>query len=103
MRWRPEAQHAVRSVKMPSTSPVPVKSYRGLESGQGPNFGDNTAQKTIGNSSFNALETNLRFSGKRSNFLLGYTYSKSIDQGSNIGEQMNPFNSGLSRALSSSI
>ena len=55
----------------------------------------------MGNSNFNALETNLRFSGKSSTFLLGYTYSKSIDQGSNIGEQLDPFNLRLSRAISS--
>jgi hypothetical protein len=66
-----------------------------------PVYGENTAQKSVGNSSFNALETNLRFVGKRSTFLLGYTYSKSMDQGSNIGEQLNPFNARLSHALSS--
>jgi hypothetical protein len=64
-------------------------------------YGENTAQKSIGNSNFNALETNLRYSAGGSTFLLGYTYSKSIDQGSNIGEQLNPFNPALSRALSS--
>ena len=75
--------------------------FPGTRVGQGPNFGNNTTQKTIGNSNFNALETTLRFSGKRSNVLLGYTYSKSIDQGSNIGEQLNPFDYRLSRAISS--
>ncbi len=64
-------------------------------------YGENTAQKSVGNSNFNALETNIRFSGKSSTFLIGYTYSKSIDQGSNIGEQLNPFNPRLSRAISS--
>ena len=64
-------------------------------------YGENTAQKSIGNSGFNALETNLRYAAGNSTFLLGYTYSKSIDQGSNIGEQLNPFNPELSRALSS--
>jgi hypothetical protein len=66
-----------------------------------PIYAENTASKSIGNSSFNALETNLRFSGKRSNFLLGYTYSRSMDEGSNIGEQLNPFNYALSKSLSS--
>ncbi len=66
-----------------------------------PIYGENTAQESIGNSNFNALETNLRYSGKSSTFLIGYTYSKSIDQGSNIGEQLNPFNARLSRAISS--
>jgi hypothetical protein len=66
-----------------------------------PIYGNNTAQESIGNSNFNALETNLRYAGKGATFLLGYTYSKSIDQGSNIGEQLNPFDARLSRAISS--
>ena len=67
----------------------------------GSNFGTMTAQKTIANSNYNALETNLRFTGPRAEFLIGYTYSKSIDQGSNMGEQINPFNPSRSRAISS--
>ncbi|HXW62486.1 MAG TPA: carboxypeptidase regulatory-like domain-containing protein [Candidatus Acidoferrales bacterium] len=64
-------------------------------------YGSMTAQRTIANSNYNALQTNLRYSGKQSNFLLSYTYSKSIDQGSNIGEQLNPFDPRLSRTISS--
>jgi hypothetical protein len=64
-------------------------------------YGVTTAQRTIANSSYNALETTLRYSGKRTMLLLSYTYSKSMDQGSNIGEQLNPFNPSLSRAISS--
>jgi hypothetical protein len=67
----------------------------------GPNYGTVTAQKSIANSNYNAFEANLRFAGKPGDFLLGYTYSKSIDQGSNFGEQINPFNSRLSRSISS--
>jgi hypothetical protein len=61
-----------------------------------------TAQKTVGNSHYNALEVNLRFTaGSRGTLLVGYTYSKSIDDASNLGEQTNPFNMRLTRALSS--
>ncbi|HLQ77743.1 MAG TPA: TonB-dependent receptor, partial [Terriglobia bacterium] len=67
----------------------------------GPNYGTVTAQKSIANSNFNAFEANLRYAGKQGDFLLGYTFSKSIDQGSNFGEQINPFNSNLSRSISS--
>jgi hypothetical protein len=74
--------------------------YHGTRVGLGSNYGENTAQKTIENSSYNALETNLRYAGKRSDFLLGYTYSKSIDQGSNLGEQLNPLNIAATRAMS---
>jgi hypothetical protein len=65
------------------------------------NYGATTAQRTIGNSNYNALQTNLRYAGKRTTFLFAYTYAKSIDQASNIGEQLNPFNPRLSRAISS--
>jgi hypothetical protein len=67
----------------------------------GPSFGTMTAQKTIANSNYNALEANVRYAGPRAEFMLGYTYSKSIDQGSNLGEQINPFDSSRSRAISS--
>jgi hypothetical protein len=74
--------------------------YQGTRVGLGPDYGENTAQETIANSNYNALETNLRYVGKRSSFLLGYTYSKSIDQGSNLGEQLNPLNLRDTRAIS---
>jgi Carboxypeptidase regulatory-like domain len=75
-------------------------AYHGTRVGLGPNYGEVTAQKTIENSNFNALETNLRYVGKRSDFLLAYTYSKSIDQGSNLGEQLNPLDLRGTRAIS---
>ena len=78
------------------------KVYQGTRSGLGSNFGSTTAQKSLGNSNFNALETNLRFAaGARASFLIGYTYSKSIDDASNLGEQANPFNARLTRVISS--
>jgi len=78
------------------------QTIQGTRVGLGPNYGSMTAQKTIGNSNYNALEVNFRYTlGARSTVLAGYTYSKSIDDASNLGEQTNPFNLGLSRALSS--
>jgi hypothetical protein len=78
------------------------KFYQGTRVGLGSNYGSTTAQQTVGNSDFNALEANLRFTaGQRGTLLVGYTYSKSIDEGSNLGEQTNPFNRALTRALSS--
>lgn len=78
------------------------KVYQGTRVGLGPNFGSVTAQKTIGNSDFNALESTLRLTfGARSTALLSYTWSKSIDEASNLGEQLNPYNQSLSRVLSS--
>lgn len=66
----------------------------------GPNFGSNTNQATIGNSSYNALEVSLRHTGRRLQFFAGYTFGKSFDQSSSLGEQVNPVNPALSRALS---
>jgi hypothetical protein len=74
--------------------------YHGTRVGLGPDYGEDTAQRTIANSNYNALATNLRYVGKRSDFLLGYTYSKSIDQGSNLGEQLNPLDIRATRAIS---
>ena len=78
------------------------KVYQGTRAGLGPNFGSTTAQKSVGNSNYNALEANLRFAaGQRTTVLVGYTYSKSIDEASNLGEQTNPFNASLTRVISS--
>jgi carboxypeptidase family protein len=66
----------------------------------GLNFGSDTNQSTIGNSNYNALELSLRHTSKRLQLFASYTYSKSIDQSSNVGEEVNPINPALSRALS---
>jgi hypothetical protein len=76
--------------------------YQGTREGLGPDYGSTTAQKTIGNSNYNALEATFRMSlGKRATLLAGYTFSKSIDDASNLGEQINPFNDSLTRVISS--
>jgi hypothetical protein len=67
----------------------------------GSNFGTVTAQKTIGKSKYDALEVNLRHQGQSRGFLLGYTLAKSMDTGSNLGEQVNPFDVDRSWAVSS--
>ncbi|MGD0964123.1 MAG: carboxypeptidase regulatory-like domain-containing protein [Candidatus Acidiferrales bacterium] len=74
--------------------------YHGTRGPLGSNFGSNANQSTSGNSNYNALQIILRHSGKRLNVLGGYTYSKSQDQSSNIGEQVNPLDPALSKALS---
>jgi hypothetical protein len=72
----------------------------GARVGQGPNYGENTSDTSVANSNYNALETTLRYRHGGSQFLLSYAYAKSIDQGSNIGEQLNPINSKQSRTIS---
>jgi hypothetical protein len=66
----------------------------------GSNFGSDTNQSTIGNSNYNALELSLRHTSKRLQLFASYTFSKSIDQSSNVGEEVNPIDPALSRALS---
>ncbi len=55
---------------------------------------------SIGQSAYNSLQLNLRHSTHRLDVLVGYTYSKSVDNSSGYGEQVNPFNPKLSRGLS---
>ena len=74
--------------------------YQGTRGPLGSNFGSNANQATIGNSNYNALQITLRHTSKRLNVLAGYTYSKSEDESSNLGEEVNPLNPRLSKALS---
>jgi len=66
----------------------------------GPNFGSDTTESTIGNSNYNSLQVALRHTSGPLQLLAAYTYSKSLDQSSNLGEEVNPLNPSLSRALS---
>ena len=76
------------------------KVYNGTRGPLGSNFGSDANQATVGNSNYNALQITLRHSSKRLSVLAGYTYSKSLDQSSNVGEEVNPLNPALSKALS---
>ncbi len=76
--------------------------YLGTRTALGSNYGPVTAQETIGNSNYNALEATFRLIlGKRATLLAGYTFSKSIDDASNLGEQINPNNERSTRVISS--
>jgi len=74
-----------------------VQGTRGPFSSQ---FDAVTYQKTIGNSNYNALQANLRYHRGGLEFLVGYTYSKSIDQSSSLAEAVNPIDPSLSHAIS---
>ena len=76
------------------------KLYNGTRGPLGSNFGSDADQVTIGNSNYNALQVTLRHSSKRLSVLAGYTYSKSEDQSSNIGDEVNPLDPAVSKALS---
>jgi hypothetical protein len=68
--------------------------------GSGENYGENTSDSSIANSNYNGLDATLRYTHGGSQVLLSYTYAKSIDQGSNLGEQLNPIDARASRTIS---
>jgi hypothetical protein len=76
------------------------QTINGTRGPLGPNFGSDTNQASIGNSNYNALEVSLRHTSGRLQFFAAYTFSKSMDQSSNVGEEVNPIDPALSRALS---
>jgi hypothetical protein len=76
------------------------QTINGTRGPLGPNFGSDALETTIGNSNYNSLQVTLRHSSGPLQLLVAYTYSKSIDQSSNLGDEVNPLNPSLSRALS---
>ncbi|HEY0795250.1 MAG TPA: TonB-dependent receptor, partial [Acidisarcina sp.] len=77
------------------------QTFNGTRGPFNSNFGSNAEQSGIGRASFNALELLARHTSGPLDFIAAYTYGKSLDQSSDIGEEVNPFNPSLSRALSS--
>jgi Carboxypeptidase regulatory-like domain len=67
----------------------------------GINFGSNPYMKTEVNSSYNSLQASLEHTDKYGNFLIGYTFAKSLDNGSDSFDATSPYNPRSSRALSS--
>jgi len=76
------------------------QTVNGTRGPLGPNFGSDTLEAAIGNSSYNSLQATVRHSSGPLQLLAAYTFSKSLDQSSNLGEEVNPLNPSLSRALS---
>jgi Carboxypeptidase regulatory-like domain len=74
-------------LKTPGCGPFSETSVRGPFNSH---FDAVTYQKTIGNSNYNALEASLRHHGGPLEFMVGYTYSKSIDQSSDLAEPVYP-------------
>lgn len=62
-------------------------------------WGSNAYEKTIGNSAYHSFQASLRHTSSRGEFLLGYTYSKCLDNSSGLEDPTNPFNPRISRAL----
>jgi hypothetical protein len=82
-------------------TPVSGPVIAGTRGPLGSNFGSDTNQTTIGKSNYNAFQLSLRHTSGRLELSAGYTYGKSLDESSNLGEEVNPINPALSYALSS--
>ena len=65
----------------------------------GPSFADVPWEATIAQSAYNSLQVNLQHTSKLSTFLIGYTYSKCMDNASGLQEGVNPFDPKLSIGL----
>jgi hypothetical protein len=76
------------------------QTVAGTRSTFGINFGSNPYMKTAVSSSYNSLQVSLEHTEKYGNFLLGYTFEKSMDNGSDSFDATNPYTPGQSRALS---
>ncbi len=81
--------------------PIAGGQVNGTRGPLGSNFGSNALQSTIGHANYNAVELSARHTSGRLEFSAAYTYGKSLDQSSNVGEEVNPFNPALSYAISS--
>ena len=79
--------------------PVAGGTINGTRGPFGQSFSSDGYFITIGKSSYNSLQLSVRQRISRLEFLAGYTYSKSLDNGSGYGEQINPLDQGQ-RSLS---
>jgi hypothetical protein len=77
------------------------QTVNGTRAPFGNNFGTDVYFAAMGNSVYNSLQTTLKHSGGGLTVMASYTYGKSLDQASNLGEQVDPYNYGLTRAPSS--
>jgi hypothetical protein len=82
------------------TSFASTRLTAGLDTPTTDNFLSNPYMKTVGNSNYNSLQISLRHQSGRANFLLAYTYSKSIDNSSGLEQPTNVFDPRESRGLS---
>ena len=74
-------------LKTPGCGPFSETGVRGPFNSH---FDAVTYQKTIGNSNYNALEVSVRHNTGPLEFMVGYTYSKSIDLSSDLAEPVYP-------------
>jgi len=82
------------------TSFATTRLLTGLTTPTSDNFISNPYMITAVSSSFNSLQVSLKHTEKYANFLVAYTYEKSIDNGSTSFDATNPLNPRQDRALS---
>ncbi len=63
-------------------------------------FGSDAYYRSSAHSSYNSLQGSLKSSGKMGNLLVSYTYSKALDNGSDVFDATNVFNPAASYGLS---
>jgi len=79
----------------PNSEPTSLRAPFGV------NFASEGYFSTIGTSAYNSFQVNFRHTSGPLQLLLAYTHSKSLDDSSAFGEQVNPYNPHLTRGLSS--
>lgn len=62
-------------------------------------FGSNPYMQETANSAYNSFQVNLRHNSHRTDLLIGYTYSKCLDNSSGLQDSTNPIDPKLSRSL----
>jgi hypothetical protein len=82
------------------TSFATTRLITGLGTPTSDNFISNPYMATVVSSSFNSLQVSLKHNEKYANFLVAYTFEKSIDNGSTSFDATNPLNPRQDRALS---
>jgi hypothetical protein len=63
-------------------------------------FSNDDYEGSIASSNYNSFQASVRHSGKTLDVMLGYTYSKSMDQASSLADILDPFNFNATRGLS---
>lgn len=74
--------------------------FGGVPTGTGgASFGTNPYVITLAKSAYNSLQATLKHNSSHGEFLVGYTYSKCMDNGSSLQDATNVFNPRLTRSL----
>lgn len=76
------------------------ETVQGTRGPLGSAFSNDDYEGSIANSNYNSFQASVRHSAKGLDLMLGYTYSKSIDQASSLADILDPFDFNATRGLS---